>query len=301
MPTTLHFKPGEIIFLEGERSNNLYVLEKGEVEVLKDHQVIRVMSEKHTFFGEMAYFLKDRRSATLRAKSEVEVIEVDFKDSKKFDQKLSAISLSLMKVMASRLDDNTKKIIRMNCHRSFSEKLRKRALEHPEIQAIVDEIDVEIEEEFSRGTRELLGDYMLSPSVFKRLKESLEEVLQSHLKDDYEFGPPLPWKANSPPLGSMACINFSGERKGTLILDISEYLAFQIEKKTDLKEEELGELCLKIMNELGGKSGHLKVHMKEPNPVRDMADLEKYLTDGRAIEILVTCSAGKLRLIYQLS
>jgi hypothetical protein len=61
------FKPGEIIMKEGTRGNSLYILRRGEVEVLVGSvPVARLRSG--SFFGEIALLgVSDRRTATVRA------------------------------------------------------------------------------------------------------------------------------------------------------------------------------------------------------------------------------------------
>jgi|SaaInlStandDraft_1057018.scaffolds.fasta_scaffold18400_4 CRP-like cAMP-binding protein len=301
MSDTIHFKPGEIIFLEGERSNHLYILEEGEVEVLKNHQVIRVMSEKRSFFGDMAYFLNDRRSATLRARTSVQVVRIDFKDKKNFDESLTKISLTLMETMASRLDDITKKISEMNEYKAFSDKIRHRADDVPQVQQLIEEVEAEIEMENAKGNRELLHEYIFSPRVMKHLEDALLKILGSHLKEEFSLGQPEAWSPGAPPLGAIAMVTFSGERKGALVLDIDENLAYALEKSGGIKEEDLGHLCLNIMVELSDSSSHFKVQMDSPRIVNDTKELEDILLDGRAMQIPVSSNSGKLRLTYQLS
>lgn len=68
------FSPGEVIFSEGESADNLYFVIKGEVVVTRS---LRSGQEKllatfgpQEIFGEMAFFLTTRRTATVRAKTE---------------------------------------------------------------------------------------------------------------------------------------------------------------------------------------------------------------------------------------
>lgn len=74
------FKDGEIIFSQGEEGNCMYVIQKGEVEVLikgeKEEMPIALLKEGD-FFGEMAIFEHEVRSATVRAKGEARVLTVD--------------------------------------------------------------------------------------------------------------------------------------------------------------------------------------------------------------------------------
>jgi PAS domain S-box-containing protein len=68
------FKPGQTIFLEGDDTQDLYVLVSGQVEIFKGDQKIRDITEEGSVFGEVSFFLGDQRTASVKAKTRVEVI-----------------------------------------------------------------------------------------------------------------------------------------------------------------------------------------------------------------------------------
>ena len=68
------FNPGQIIFLEGDDTQDLYVLVSGQVEIFKGDQKIRNITKEGSVFGEVALFLGDQRTASVKAKTRVEVI-----------------------------------------------------------------------------------------------------------------------------------------------------------------------------------------------------------------------------------
>jgi len=70
------FKAGEVILREGELGLGFYVIAKGKVEVVKglgsgSEQVVATMTEGN-FFGEMALFDNEVRSASVRAVDDTE-------------------------------------------------------------------------------------------------------------------------------------------------------------------------------------------------------------------------------------
>lgn len=72
-----HFQPGDYVFREGDPSNNFYVIEAGEVEVVKnsgkeDEKVLAILGPGD-FFGEMALLDHRTRTSAIRAKTELEV------------------------------------------------------------------------------------------------------------------------------------------------------------------------------------------------------------------------------------
>lgn len=70
LPTmhTRDFEAGHILFEQGERGDSLYLIDQGEVEVIRNGQIIDTM-EAGAAFGEMALLSGEPRNATLRAKT----------------------------------------------------------------------------------------------------------------------------------------------------------------------------------------------------------------------------------------
>ncbi|MBW2516906.1 MAG: cyclic nucleotide-binding domain-containing protein [Deltaproteobacteria bacterium] len=68
------FNPGQTLFLEGDDTQDLYVLVSGQVEIFKGDQKIRNITEEGSVFGEVSFFLGDLRTASVKAKTRVEVI-----------------------------------------------------------------------------------------------------------------------------------------------------------------------------------------------------------------------------------
>jgi len=71
---------GETIFEEGELGDSVYVIAQGEVEVVRKDtqgkpQLIATLGAQQ-FFGEMSLIDKEYRSATVRAKSDCELLHL---------------------------------------------------------------------------------------------------------------------------------------------------------------------------------------------------------------------------------
>jgi small-conductance mechanosensitive channel/CRP-like cAMP-binding protein len=74
------FAQGEIIVREGEKSSELYIIDKGEVfvEVQKERETVNVATLRAgSFFGEMSLMTGEERKATVRAASECTLLVVD--------------------------------------------------------------------------------------------------------------------------------------------------------------------------------------------------------------------------------
>jgi CRP-like cAMP-binding protein len=73
-----HFEPEAIIFREGESSTNCYVIRSGHASALREHSDGRVITLARfgpgDIFGELAMLDDQRRSATVQALDELEVI-----------------------------------------------------------------------------------------------------------------------------------------------------------------------------------------------------------------------------------
>ncbi|ATB31729.1 cyclic nucleotide-binding domain-containing protein [Melittangium boletus] len=74
------YAAGELVFEEGELGDSLYVIVSGEVEVVRRDESgqshpIRVLTAPE-FFGEMSLIDKEYRSATVRARTEAELLKL---------------------------------------------------------------------------------------------------------------------------------------------------------------------------------------------------------------------------------
>jgi CRP/FNR family cyclic AMP-dependent transcriptional regulator len=75
------YAPGQPIVRQGDLGDCMYVVQSGRVEVVQavtggGEQRLRVLGEGE-FFGEMAVFEREARSATVRALGEARVLKVD--------------------------------------------------------------------------------------------------------------------------------------------------------------------------------------------------------------------------------
>ncbi|OGQ84381.1 MAG: hypothetical protein A3F90_15860 [Deltaproteobacteria bacterium RIFCSPLOWO2_12_FULL_60_19] len=77
------YRDGEVIVRQGEAGDCMFVIQAGEVEVFredgKQREVRLAVLREKDFFGEMALFDREVRSATVRALAEARVLTVDRK------------------------------------------------------------------------------------------------------------------------------------------------------------------------------------------------------------------------------
>ena len=74
------YRDGEVIIRQGDPEDCMYVIQEGKAEVLRETNGIEVqlaVLNEGDFFGEMAIFDHEVRSATVRAAGEVRVLTID--------------------------------------------------------------------------------------------------------------------------------------------------------------------------------------------------------------------------------
>lgn len=74
------YQDREIIIRQGETGDHMYVIQSGEVEVIREiegKEVYLTTLKAGDVFGEMAIFEREVRSATVRALGETRVLSVD--------------------------------------------------------------------------------------------------------------------------------------------------------------------------------------------------------------------------------
>jgi CRP/FNR family cyclic AMP-dependent transcriptional regulator len=100
------YKDGEVIIQQGDVGNCMYVIQDGQVEVIleNDGQEFRLaVREKGEFFGEMAIFDRDVRSATIKAVGEARVLTVDKKNFLRRVHEDPSLAFRLVETMSHRI------------------------------------------------------------------------------------------------------------------------------------------------------------------------------------------------------
>lgn len=114
------YRPGEVIVRQGDVGDCMYVIQSGKVEVVKekDGKEVRLAElGEGDFFGEMALFEKDVRSATVRPLGEVRVLTVD---KKMFLRKIHddpSLAFMIMKRMSRRIRELDEALMRITSER----------------------------------------------------------------------------------------------------------------------------------------------------------------------------------------
>jgi CRP-like cAMP-binding protein len=106
---------GEVIVRQGEVGNSMYVVQAGEVEVLReteDGEVHLADLGAGDFFGEMSIFEREVRSATVRARGEANVLTVDKRTLLKRIKEDPFLAVSILQTMSNRIREINAELVR---------------------------------------------------------------------------------------------------------------------------------------------------------------------------------------------
>lgn len=109
-----HFEAGQTLFLEHDASQELYILVSGELDVLKGQKKLSEISEKGAVFGEMSLFLESRRTATVKAKTDVQAIVIPPDRVETFLKDCPEVVWEITRYLASRLDTTNQILYGLN-------------------------------------------------------------------------------------------------------------------------------------------------------------------------------------------
>jgi CRP/FNR family transcriptional regulator, cyclic AMP receptor protein len=101
----LTVREGEELATEGRFAHEFFVIEDGTAEVLQNGERIGELGPGE-FFGEIGLLETKRRTASVRATSEMEVIVMFAPDFKKMERELPAVADRIRSAIRARLDSN---------------------------------------------------------------------------------------------------------------------------------------------------------------------------------------------------
>jgi CRP-like cAMP-binding protein len=119
---------GEEILSEGSRSNQLYVLDEGVIEVHRGEETIAMVNEPGAIFGEISVLLSTPHTASVRAASRARVFVVE--DAIAYLEENPSFLLPIARLLASRLRNSTTYLV----------DLKKQFKEQKDHFAMVDEV-----------------------------------------------------------------------------------------------------------------------------------------------------------------
>jgi CRP-like cAMP-binding protein len=107
------YAKGEIIFRQGDTGDCMYVIQKGEVEAIAeaDGREVRLRTMgRNEFFGEMALFEKETRTATIRTTKATRVLTIDKKNFLGGIHEDPSLAFRIVQTMSHRIRDLTERL-----------------------------------------------------------------------------------------------------------------------------------------------------------------------------------------------
>ena len=107
------YQPGEVIVRQGEAGDCLYVIQAGQVAVMVEqngHETPLAVLGAGEFFGEMAIFERQARSATVSALGEARVLTVDKRNLLRQITEDQTLAFHLVERMSARIRALTNEI-----------------------------------------------------------------------------------------------------------------------------------------------------------------------------------------------
>lgn len=108
-----NYSDGEIIIRQGDSGNCMYVIQEGKVGVFRDNGGTEVQLAVRTegdFFGEMALFSKEVRSATIKALGEARILTVDKRNLLASIQKDPSLAFRMIETLSGRVRELSEEI-----------------------------------------------------------------------------------------------------------------------------------------------------------------------------------------------
>ncbi|HEX6268925.1 MAG TPA: cyclic nucleotide-binding domain-containing protein [Anaerolineales bacterium] len=100
------YKDGEVIVQQGDKGDQIFIVQEGLVEVLREHDGVHYQIatlEEGEFFGEMAVFERIARAATVRALGPARVLTIDRTDFLRRIKEDPGLAFHLVEVMSARI------------------------------------------------------------------------------------------------------------------------------------------------------------------------------------------------------
>ena len=107
------YHDGEVIIKQGDSGNCMYVIQAGEVEVIRDNngkEVRLAVRGEGDFIGEMALFSREVRGATIRALGDARILTVDRKNLLMSIQKDPSLAFRIIETLSKRVRDLSEEI-----------------------------------------------------------------------------------------------------------------------------------------------------------------------------------------------
>lgn len=110
------YHDGEVIVKQGDEGDCMYIIQSGQVEVLKEidgRKVQLALRGEGDFFGEMALFEHEARMATVRALGTARILTIDKKNFLRRIHEDPSLAYYLVKKMSARIRQLSEEVMRL--------------------------------------------------------------------------------------------------------------------------------------------------------------------------------------------
>lgn len=122
------YRNGEVIVRQGESGDCMFVIQAGQVEVIRDNEQQRgvrlAVLHETDFFGEMALFDREVRSATVRALGDAQVLTVDKKSFLRRVHEDPSLAFRILQQMSHRIRELDAELTRLKGEQSADTRSR---------------------------------------------------------------------------------------------------------------------------------------------------------------------------------
>lgn len=112
------FAANQIIFREGDASDTCYIVRSGHARAVREHADGRMITLAHfgpgDFFGELAMFDSERRSATLESLDALEAVAITGDDMRRLLREHPDIAMKLVMALGRRLREANERLSRQS-------------------------------------------------------------------------------------------------------------------------------------------------------------------------------------------
>jgi len=98
------YETGQTLFFEGDDTQDIYVLVSGKLDVLKGTKKIAEIVNEGVVFGEMSFLLGQKRTATVKAMTDVKAVRIPKENVEPFLKEFPEVFTVVAKYLAKRLD-----------------------------------------------------------------------------------------------------------------------------------------------------------------------------------------------------
>jgi anti-sigma regulatory factor (Ser/Thr protein kinase) len=114
----MEFEDGDVIFREGETSDNLYYIVSGTLEIVRDNKSVSRLTPDDLFLGEMSFLLTNKRSATVISRGKSVLVPVSKHSFVNIIKEQPHYGIFLARLLAHRLERMNSAMVAMQSRHS---------------------------------------------------------------------------------------------------------------------------------------------------------------------------------------